>query len=327
MNKVKQIQDIFGPKITKYVVIIFIITLCIYYHQRVMDIGNILITRFIENPFAIVFLLLLVIKKILFIKSDKESNGKMEEYYKEYTEYEYSHNSKNYKGIKIILIERARVRKDEIVIKVTNSGSVSLQYIKGIINLYKNGNEFAFCKINEIPFEYKQLRSNTEAIIKVIPLTEENKFWTGFDVHINEIEFKEGERERDFEVEGKYFMRNSLWMLNYFDMYDNKIFCFKTKYNLWWLKSKVKDISSAIRFYCSQKVYLFGYDFNSEDMAKYKKDKRCKWFCRIVFSLLAIFLILVISLSMLQFIKFIVLFLSQVSDYVINWLNLDLPPK
>ncbi|WP_395549403.1 MULTISPECIES: hypothetical protein [unclassified Lacrimispora] len=325
MDKIIQIKDIFGSKLAKYVVYILITTLCIYYHQRVLDIGNILIAGFIENPFAIILILLLIIKKILFVKSDKESNEKMEEYYKEYTEYEYSHNSKIFKGIKIILIER--MKNQEIVIKIVNSGGKTLQYIKGIINLYKSGNEFISCKIGELPIEYNQLRKNTEGIIKAIPLNEENQFWTGFDIHIDEIEFQEGERECDFDIEGKYFARNSLWILSYFDMYDNKVLWFKTKYNLWWLKDKVKKIASIIRFYCSQKVYLFGHEFSPEGMAKYKKDKRKKWFCRIVFSLLAIFLILVIGLSMLQFIKFIVLFLSQTSDYVIKWFDLDLPPK
>lgn len=325
MDKIIQIKDIFGSKLAKFVVYILIATLCIYYHQRVIDIGNILIAGFIENPFAIIFILLLVIKKIIFVKSDKESNKKMEEYYKEYTEYEYSHNSKIFKGIKIILVER--MKKQEIVIKIVNSGDKTLQYIKGIINLYKSGNEFISCKISELPIEYNQLRKNTEGIIKAIPLNEENQFWTGFDIHIDEIEFQEGERECDFEIEGKYFTRNSLWILSYFDMYDNKLLWFKTKYNLWWLKDKVKKIVSVIRFYCSQKVYLFGHEFSPEGIAKYKKDKRKKWFCRIVLSLLAIFLILVIGLSTLQFIKFIVLFLSQTSDYVIKWFDLDLPPK
>lgn len=95
----------------------------------------------------------------------------------------------------------------------------------------------------------------------------------------------------------------------------------------WWLKAKVKEIALIIQFHCSRRVYFFGNDLSSEDMDRYIKDKIRKWFCRILFSMLTIFLILVVGFGTLQFIKFLVLFLSQGLDYLIKWLNLDLPPK
>jgi hypothetical protein len=121
----------------------------------------------------------------------------------------------------------------EVIIK--NEVDKDIDYIKGYISLYER-----HTRISKIYFEFDNLRKAFSEKIFYNFITHEMKFWDRFDVYIYEVQI-EDKIDKNFRIEGNYFIKTYFPELNPNKFYDFRIFGIKTKYNLTWFKEKFRE--------------------------------------------------------------------------------------
>lgn len=201
---------------------------------------------------SILMAVILLATIMYFLKlSDKKSKERIDEYDKPL---KVESEGKGYISAK--LIERYGKLNNtegeilEVIIK--NESDKDIDYIKGYVVLYKQ-----FTRISKIPFEFDNLREVYSERIFYNFVDHKKLFWDGFDIYVSEIQFNE-KTERNFAIRGNHFVRTHYFVLNLNKFYDFKILGIRTRYNLVWLKEKIKkEILVRVRHFCSKRVIYF----------------------------------------------------------------------
>lgn len=189
--------------------------------------------------------------RFLFKYSDNKTKEQNEKYDKP-RDFE----SEKRKHIQVILTETKRdVIKDykktlEIVIK--NISEQDIDYIKGFVSIYKDKK-----RIYKIDFETKCLCKYFSERILYDVIDIELRNWNYFDIFIEKVKTIDDINE-NFIIDGKRIIRTYSQILNYSKFYDYKLFGFRTKYNLVWLKQKFKrEVFPSIKFFYAKRSYHF----------------------------------------------------------------------
>ncbi len=203
---------------------------------------------------SMIFLVTILVGiKLILNHSDKKSMDDINNYY----EKELIIKSSNNRYLAIELKEYHKILNDkygktlEVIIK--NTIDSTIDYIRGTVFLYNNQKK----RIKSIEFETKNLRKsyNDRIFYDLLDIKERN--WSEFDAYIEE--YKAGyETQQNFFIEGRMVLRTHFIILNYSKFYDYKIFGIRTKYNLVWLKNKIRhELVPAIRFFYSKKCGIW----------------------------------------------------------------------
>ncbi|AVQ39093.1 hypothetical protein C7M56_10490 [Clostridium botulinum] len=137
----------------------------------------------------------------------------------------------------------------EVIIK--NTIDSTIDYIRGTVFLYDNEKK----RIKSIVFEIKNLRKSYSVRIFYDLLDIKERNWSEFDGFIEEYKIGD-EIQQNFFIEGRKVLRPHFIILNYSKFYDYKILGIRTKYNLVWLKNKIRhELVPAVRFFYSKKVW------------------------------------------------------------------------
>jgi hypothetical protein len=211
----------------------------------------ILLTNLLHHIISVIFILtILVGTKFILNYSNKKSLEDINDYYEQEIILESEYN----KYISIELKENIETlnerygKKLEVIIK--NTSNLTIDYIKGNVFLYDSRKN----RIKSVEFETKNLRKSYSDRIFCDLLDGKERIWSEFDSHI--IELKAGDEvQQNFFIEGRRVIRTYSIILNYSKFYDYKILGIRTKYNLVWLKNKIKrELIPAVKFFCSKKV-------------------------------------------------------------------------
>lgn len=185
----------------------------------------------------------------IFKLSERKSQEKIDWYNKPI---ELEKNAEKYIYTKLREVER-RFNGEyckTLEILISNPSDIVVNYLRGVVYLCRDNTRIY--KINVETYELK--KTNFERIFYE-RIDDKMKNWDSFEVFIEEI-------RRDDSIEKNIMIRSSLiirthyieWNLSRF--YDFTICGIKTKYNLAWLKEKVKiSIIPAIKFFYSRRTY------------------------------------------------------------------------
>lgn len=192
------------------------------------------------------------------------------------------------KYIYIEIIEKlgeinGRVKVLEINIK--NKFSDRLCYLEGKIFLYRNQK-----RIKVIKFNVEHLDHGYKESIFYNPLKGNEIYWNEADVFIDKIEFQ-NEFEENIFIKGVQFFRTYTEILNYDKYYDYKLFGIRTKYNLVYLKERIRELKSRLKYYWRNDVISF------TDRIKISKKKV---FIRVIIILISIILIILLMMVVLD---------------------------
>lgn len=208
----------------------------------------------IKHILSIAFVVMSVVGvKIIFNLSDRKSKENIDEYYEKGTNLVTHHNK--YFEINLIEMHESFNKSygDTLKVIIKNTSNSTIDYIKGTIFLYDRDNE----RIKNIKFEIKNLRKAYKDRVFYDLLNIEDRFWEKFDAYVDEFKILD-EIHQNFNIRGKSIIRSNFLICNYSKFYDHKIFGIRTKYNLAWIKEKVKyEFFPAIKFFYSQKKFYF----------------------------------------------------------------------
>ncbi|QIB27926.1 hypothetical protein [Caloranaerobacter azorensis] len=201
---------------------------------------------------SILFIIVLFITvRYLFKLSNEKSQEEIDRYHKP-LEVE----SKCRRYISAKLIERYgklnNVYGKILEIVIRNESHSDINYVKGYISLYKD-----FTRISKIDFEIDNFRKLFSERVFYDFIDHKKLFWDGFDIYVYQIRI--GDKiDNNFTIEGNHFIRTHYLELNLEKFYDFRIFGVKTKYNLAWLKKKVREkILYGIQFFYSERRIHF----------------------------------------------------------------------
>ncbi|MBM7853788.1 hypothetical protein JOC37_000153 [Desulfohalotomaculum tongense] len=251
------IDEIKERNVVIYIIILLIFTcfLMVKFLDLVVLTGKSLfksiIILFLHWKSMLFIVVLFVIVRYLFKLSDRKSQEEIDKYNKP-LEVE----SKGREYISVKLIERHEKLNNvdgrvlDIVIK--NESDNDINYIKGYISLYKR-----LTRVSKIDFEINNLRELFSERVFYDFIDHEKLFWDGFDIYVYQIQV--GDKiDNNFTIEGNHFIRTYFFELNLGEFYDFKIFGIRTRYNLIWLKKKVRrEILPRIRFFYSKQTVYF----------------------------------------------------------------------
>ncbi|MBV4429548.1 hypothetical protein [Clostridium tyrobutyricum] len=207
---------------------------------------------FMHHIISIVFIIVILIGiKIIFNLSDKKSKENIDNYYKKPLILDLQYN----RYFRIELIERyERLNEkygDTLKVIIKNIMNSDIDHIKGSIFLYDENK----VRVKNIKLETKNLQDSYSDLVFYNLIDMSSRNWKEFDVYIDEFRIGDVIQE-NFNIQGKKAIRTQFLTLNYLKFYDYKIFGINTKYNLVWIKEKIKyEFLPSISFFYSKKEY------------------------------------------------------------------------
>lgn len=314
----KLVKEIIGNKAFKVFIIIAMLSLA-FYNISFLKRGILFaLDKILAYPFSIVgitFIIGLVsLLKISNYKSNKYAKEDWDNSNKPFKIY-----SNTFNGIYFMLIDNYKVyekKENYIVFRIINNNDeLTLKKVEGKITLYTNSTEAHYYKIFEKKFSVNDLNKKTEFQILTVPITADLYNWSFFEVELNRMHFDDNSQYKDIRLRSERIYKNTAWILNHIRLYEHNFLLFKTKYNLKWLKDKLRELKSFLRFQCSTKVYL-GFNPSKEMIIKAKKDYRTKWLYRICFGVIFLVLTVLISYSLLQLVQLIFVILQKLGEVI-----------
>ncbi|WP_460292812.1 hypothetical protein [Clostridium tertium] len=247
---------------------------------KVVNISKELAIIILNHILSIALLVIIfTITKKCFKYSDMKSQEDIDFIYKPrpyYIEHKY---------IKIELVDRKEgdrgISRNFLEINIKNNYSEIIKKVKGRIFIYKNRK-----RVRTINFDVEYLQEGYSEIVFFDFLNIRDINWDEVDLFIEKIELENNYYENLF-IKGLNLIRTYTEILNYNKYYDNRILGIRTRYNLIFLKNKIKDIINMIKFHWNINVYSF--------TEKIRIDRK-KVFTRII---IAISILIVTSLAVI----------------------------
>ena len=157
--------------------------------------------------------------------------------------------------VKIMIIEKNEEfnfeRKKLLEISIKNKNNETINYIKGKVFIYDNHK-----RVMVVNFEVEHLRPSYSEIVFNDVISRQALYWNEANLLIDEIKIGDYCNKNIF-VDGFHFFRTYTEILNYDTYYDYKFWGLKTKYNLVFLKEKMREFKRMIRFFWKRNTFSF----------------------------------------------------------------------
>ncbi|MEF7637400.1 MULTISPECIES: hypothetical protein [Bacillus] len=203
-------------------------------------------------PSLLLIIALIFTNIILFKISDEKSNNDMKEYFK--SQKVKVETDKHCKLVGAVVVKEYEffegVETRTIKIKVLNKQEHPIELIEGFISFYCK-NE----RVKVIPIEIKQLHQGYSERVYYNKIDKDIVIWDCFDLFITKM-ISNGKIETNLHLKSSRLYQTGYFVLHKNQFIDYKIFGIKTKYNLVWLKKKIKEGFLFIQFLCFQKEYF-----------------------------------------------------------------------
>ncbi|MDU1411846.1 MAG: hypothetical protein E6929_03445 [Clostridium sp.] len=255
INYIKEKSKILYSICSLIVVIYFVIIKSSKFKEILNKMKEVLEKNYNKLPSLIIFILLMVALIYILKVSDRKSNKKVSEYLESQ---KIKLNTTGNKEISASIsqgYEYVEGKRVEIIrVIIANEANKTIKQLLGRLSFYYENN-----KLKEIPIILNNLYNGYSATIYNEEISREIYNWNHFDCHIDKMIMSDEER-RDVILRSSRLRRTYYFGLNIDRFLDYKIWGINTKYNLVWIKEKLIEVKSAVRFF-TQKKYGCNYKF------------------------------------------------------------------
>lgn len=221
---------------------------------KVVEETNIAIVKSVKvilyHSLSVGFIIAMYIGVIYIFKLSERKSQEKIEWYNKPIELE----SKDEKYINTKLREVDRRFNGEycktLEILISNPSDILINYLRGVVYLCKDNKRIYKIKVETYELE----KANCERIFYE-RINDQIRNWDNFEVFIEEIK-RNDIIEENIMIRSSLIIRTHYIELNLSRFYDFTICGIRTKYNLAWLKKKMKiNIIPAIKFFYSRRTY------------------------------------------------------------------------
>lgn len=211
----------------------------------------------LHSAWSIIFLFILLICIIsLLKKSDRESKKKIDEYLYKPCNYQTEGDIVNANYTKVYREKSSNEIAGSITITINNISKDKVDYLKGLVYFYKDKT-----RVKKLDFEIFDLNAGfSEQIFKGVIKgdTRDLLNWDFFELFI--LELKDSQRIlTNKTLKSNTYYNTHYFILNIDKFYDYRILGFKLKYNLAWIKQKLRtEIIPRVKFLYQRKTYYIG---------------------------------------------------------------------
>lgn len=318
MEFINLIKELTGKKIFKGILLLIAFSLIVYHFSLIKN-GMIFIVG--EYPLSILGAVLIAALILLMKYSDNQSNRLVKESLdRHYKPFKISTNAVN--NVYFTLVDNDKIENNYyITVQIVNNNELSaINKITGTISVYSRDPEVSAKRVLYKSFSVQNLKSRTSYRIDAFPVSRDLFNWSYFEIEIIDLSFKDETSFKDIKLQSKRIIKNTAWILNHLSLYDYKLGFIPTKYNLKWLKDKIRSIKNFIYFLCSRNVYYFSYPDDPQQqksiIQSLRKDFIRKWFFRLLFGTMIIISCFIIGISIIQLLNLIIVFLQKLGEFI-----------
>lgn len=313
MNNTKLlIENIFGKRNLKFFLVLGFASLCVYNSHFIISTYHFILK---EYPYSIYAIVLLIFVFTLVKISHYKSNIKIKEDLNTFPKF-LNITTESFMEICFMLnVDKKGSSKLKII---NNNEDIAIDKAKGKVTLFTDGVDTYSCKVFEKTFEIENLSSLTEQNILDIPLCLWSKTEIWFEVELNGLFLSNQRCYSNSKFESKHHLLNIIThVFSHLDLYDFKVLCFKTNYNLVWIKQYIRKLKSYIGYFTSPQIYVLGNP--TEDVKKLLRWDFLRRNSIKIILLLLIARILLFSIhSFWQFFQLFFVFLQWLGSYLDN---------
>ncbi|MBB6625084.1 hypothetical protein H7E67_16815 [Clostridium gasigenes] len=250
INFIKEKSKIIYSVLSIILIIYFMISNLGEFKNILIKLKPIIIITLNVIPSILVVLIFIIGTRHLLKTSNIKSNKRMDEYLKSQR---IELKTKGCKEISVMVTQEYDYINGEerqyIKVKVINEHGNTINLVDGFVFFYYKKE-----RVKVIPIKVNQLNEGYSERVYYKEVDENTVMWDQFDVFINSMIIDKKEH-MNLILKSPNIYKTYYFILNFNRFSDHRIFGIKVKYNLVWLKEKILESRSAIRFFYSKKTY------------------------------------------------------------------------